>query len=94
MKLTSTEVTKARVAKWLMQATPIDKQPTWTERRQAIVFGVHTYILTPDQVFQCAHCGRYDPQYSVTEVITFFDEQFGIKPQEIEVTCSVATISK
>lgn len=88
--LISLEITKARIAKWIMKAQPIDKNPTWTERRLAIEFGGHTYLVGNGQVFQCAHCGHYDPEWSATEVLTFFEETFGVKPQEIEITCSVA----
>ena len=92
--LVSSEVTKARVAKWLMETQPTDKKPTWVERRLAIEFGEHTYILGTDQVFQCAHCGRYDPDWTSTMVIKFFEETFGIKPIEIEITCSVAVVKE
>lgn len=88
--LISNEVSKARVADWLNQATPIEKNPTWVERRLAIKFGAHTYLLDKEQVFQCAHCGHYDPNRKAQEVINFFQETFGIKPEEIEITCSVA----
>ncbi len=90
--LISSEVSKNRVAKWIAQAKPVDLNPTWTERRMAITFGVHTYLLVNGQVFQCSHCGHYDPQWSATEVLLWFEENFGIKPHEIEVTCSVAEI--
>jgi hypothetical protein len=88
MHLVSSEVTKSRIAKWLMNATPVDKSPTWTERRMAIEFGGHTYLVVNGQVFQCAHCGHYDPEWSATEVLRFFEETFGIKPHEIEITCT------
>jgi hypothetical protein len=90
--LVSSDVTKARVAKWIEQATPVNKNPTWTERRMAIKFGEHTYLLTNGQVFVCPHCGHYDPEWSATEVIHFFEENFGIKPHEIEITCSATGI--
>jgi len=86
----SSEVTKARVAKWIEQATPVSANPTWTERRLAIDFGGHTYLVVKGQVFQCAHCGHYDPEWKAHEVLAFFEETFGIKPHEIEVTCTVA----
>lgn len=88
--IVSSEVTKARIAKWLMQATQVDVVKTWTERRMAIEFGGHFYLVTNGQVFQCAHCGHYDPEWRSVEVLKFFEENFGIKPQEIEITCSVA----
>jgi hypothetical protein len=69
---------------------PIKQRPVWTETRLAIDFGEHTYIIANGQIFQCAHCGHFDPEWSATEVLDFFRENFGIKPREIEVTCSVA----
>lgn len=90
--LVSSEIAKTRVAKWIAQAKPVDKNPTWTERRQAIEFGGHTYLVSNGQVFQCAHCGHYDPAWSVQEVLTFFEEVLGGKIIEIEVTCSVAVV--
>lgn len=73
-----------------MQAQSITKNPTWTETRQAIEFGGHVYLVAKGQVFQCLYCGHFDPEWSATEVLTFFEETFGIKPFDIEVTCSVA----
>lgn len=90
MSLSREEITRKRVAKWILEAKPIQTQPTWTEKRLAIDIGEHTYIVNNGQVFQCAHCGHYDPEWSATEVLTFFSEQFGVKPYEITVTCSVA----
>lgn len=84
----SSEVSKARVNRWLLQAKPIDSNTTWTERRQAILFGGHCYLVSNGQVFQCAHCGAYDPEWSSTEVLNYFEEVWGIKPQEVEITCS------
>jgi len=92
--LVSSDITKARIAKWIEQAKPVSKNPTWTERRQAIEFGGHTYLVSNGQVFQCAHCGHYDPEWSSTEVLRWFEENFGIKPHEIEITCSVAVVEK
>lgn len=86
----SSEVTKRRVARWLMEAKPLDQNPTWVEKRLAFDFGGHTYIVANGQIFQCAHCGHYDPEWSATEVLEFFKENFGVKPYEIEVTCSVS----
>lgn len=88
--LVSGEVTKSRIARWIEQAQPVSNNITWTERRMAIEFGGHTYLVVNDQVFQCAKCGHYDPEWSATEVLRFFEENFGIKPHEIEITCSVA----
>jgi|ERR1043165_5569895 hypothetical protein len=88
--LVSTDVAKARLAKWLMKAQPVSPEVTWTERRMAIKFGGHTYLVEKDQIFQCAHCGRFDPQWNTTEVLNFFFENFDVKPEEIEVVCSVA----
>jgi len=84
------EITRKRIAKWIESAKPAKSE--WTERRQAIVFGGHTYILSNGQVFQCAHCGHYDPEWNVTEVLAFFKSNFNIDPIEIEVTCSVAAV--
>jgi len=81
---------RKRIAKWVMDAQPVDAKPTWVERRLAIDFGEHTYIVNNGQIFQCAHCGHYDPEWSASEVLTFFKDMFGIKPYEIEVDCSVA----
>lgn len=82
------DVTRMRIAKWMDQATPISKRPTWTEQRLVIDFGGHTYPVTNGQVFQCAHCGHYDPEWSATEVLEFF-EKLGHKPYEITVNVSV-----
>lgn len=90
--LVSSEVTKARIANWMIEAQPLENNPTWTERRQAIEFGGHTYLVENGQVFQCSHCGHYDPKWSSTEVLRWFEENFGIKPHDIEVTCSVAVV--
>lgn len=88
--LVSSEVSKARVSKWMLEAKPVTPTSTWIERRLAIEFGGHTYLVTNGQVFQCAHCGHYDPEWKATEVLRFFDEMFGVKPTEIEIVCSVA----
>jgi hypothetical protein len=63
------EATRRRIAKWSMEAKPVSQQPVWTEMRRAIVFGGHTYIVSNGQVFQCGHCGHYDPEWSATEVM-------------------------
>lgn len=90
MQLTPSEIMRRRVNKWIMEAKPVDEKPTWTERRLAIDFGEHTYIVSNGQIYQCVHCGHFDPAWSVTEVLTYFKDTFGVKPYEIEVTCSVA----
>lgn len=87
-----TDITRKRIAKWIETAKPVQTNPTWTERRQAIDFGGHTYIINNGQVFQCAHCGTFDPEWNATEVLSFFQETFGIKSYDIEVVCSVAVV--
>jgi hypothetical protein len=82
-----TDVTRRRIANWVMQARPIKKGDTWKERRLVIDFNEHTYLVTSDQVFQCIRCGHYDPQWSVTEILSFF-ELMGVKPYEVEITCT------
>jgi hypothetical protein len=84
------EHTRRRIAKWMQSAKPINETPTWIERRLAVDIGGHTYLLVNGQVFQCAHCGQYDPQWSVTEVLAFLKETMGVEPYELEVECSVA----
>ena len=86
----SPAITQQRISKWLMQAKSVEQNPTWTETRQAIQFGEHTYILNKNQVFVCGHCGSFDPEWSATEVIDFFRDMYGIKPTEITVQVSVA----
>lgn len=88
------DLTRKRVANWLVDAKPLTEITTWTEQRLVIDFGGHTYIVSDGQIFQCAHCGHYDPKWSVTEVLSFFKETFGIKPYEIEVTCTVSLAAK
>lgn len=85
--IVSSDISKVRVARWLMEAKPVT--PTWTERRLAIEFGGHTYLVVNGQVYQCAHCGHYDPEWSAHEVLSYFEENFGIKPHEIEINCSL-----
>ncbi len=89
MEQNKTEVTRKRVAKWISSAQPIEKQPTWKERRLAVVFGGHTFVVNNGQVYQCVHCGHFDPEWSATEVLAFFKETFGITPIEIEIECTV-----
>lgn len=86
--IVSSKVEQNRVSKWLMQAQPVDEVSTWTEKRLVIEFGGHVYLVVDDQVFQCAHCGHHDPQWSSSNVLTWFKEMFGVKPYEIEVTVS------
>lgn len=90
--LVSSEIERARFAKWVMEATPLQENLTWIERRLAIEFGGHTYLLEKDQIFQCARCGHYDPKWSSTVVLSYFEETLGIKPIEIEITCTVAVV--
>ncbi len=91
MKFSSgSEVDQKRVAKWMLQAKPLDERASWIERRQFIDFGGHTYPLTNGQIFQCAHCGHYDPEWSAVTVLTYFKNNFGIEPYEKDVLCSVA----
>lgn len=92
--LVSDDVTKARVAKWLMEATPVDENTTWVERRLAIEFGGHLFFITKEQVFQCAHCGWYDHEWKNVGVLNFFEETFGIKPIEVEITCTVSRVQE
>lgn len=87
--LVLTDVMRQRVAKWMNSAKPLDTNPTWIERRPAMEFGGHIYPIANGQVFQCAHCGHFDPEWSATEVLQFF-ERIGAKPIEIEVVCTVA----
>jgi hypothetical protein len=87
--IVSSKVEQERISNWMMQAQPVDKNSTWTERRMAIDIGGHTYLVVNDQIFQCAHCGRYDPQWSITQVLSFIEETIGAKPYEIEITCSI-----
>ena len=82
-KETPSELTRKRIAKWIDSATPVTAQPTWTEQRLAIDFGGHTYIVNNGQIFQCAHCGHYDPEWNATEVLTWFKDVMGVKPYEI-----------
>lgn len=89
MAISPEEVTRKRIANWILQASPIDVNIEWTEKRRAIDYGGHTYLVDNGQVFQCAHCGQYDPEWTATEVLIFFKNTFGIEPYEIEVTCTV-----
>jgi hypothetical protein len=83
------DISAKRVAKWISESKPVSAEPIWQESRLAIDFGGHTYIITNGQIFQCAHCGTYDPQWNATEVVTYFRDKFGIKPYTIQVTCSI-----
>lgn len=90
MHITSDKVAQQRVTKWLAEAVSLTQQPTWTERRLAIEIGGHLHLLQKDQVFNCLKCGYLDPGSSTaTDVIRFFEETLGVKPVEIEITCTV-----
>lgn len=84
------DVTRTRVTKWILESKPVSPGSTWTERRQAIVFGGHTFLIGNGQVFQCGHCGAFDPEWTATEVLQYFKEKHNVDPIEIEITCSVA----
>jgi hypothetical protein len=86
-KIEFTDLSRRRVANWMMQAKPLEKGDTWKEKRLVVDFEGCTYMITADQVFQCVRCGHYDPQWSITEVLAFF-EIMGIKPYEVEITCT------
>lgn len=88
--IVSTIIAQTRIAKWITQAKPVDKVKTWTETRRVIDIGEHTYLVESDQVFQCTHCGRYDPKWDIAEVLEFLYETYGAKPYDIEITCTVA----
>lgn len=88
-KRNSDDVTRKRFAKWYESAKSTQQVPVWTERRLAIDIGGHTYIIGNGQIFQCPHCGHYDPEWTATEVLAFYKEHMGIEPREIEVTCTV-----
>ena len=88
------DATRKRIAKWIESAKAIDTNPVWTEKRLAIDFGGHTYIVNNGQVFQCAHCGTFDPEWNATEVLAFFRDNFNIKEYEIMVTCTVAVAAE
>ncbi len=83
--LVSSNVMLKRIATWISQATPINTNESWTETRQAIDIGNHTYLIENGQVFPCAHCGKYDRQWSSVEVLSFFEETYGAKPYDITV---------
>jgi hypothetical protein len=89
----SSDISRSRVSKWMVEAKPVDENPTWIETRQAIDFGGHTYIVNDGQVFQCAHCGYFDPDWVATEVLSYF-QQFGVKSYDIEVECTVKISKK
>jgi len=92
MKFAPSDIARKRFAKWMISTKSIQTNPVWTEKRLAIDFGEHTYIIGNGQIFQCAHCGAFDPEWSATEVLTFFKDNLGIRPYEIEVVCSVAVL--
>jgi hypothetical protein len=86
----SSKVSKNRISEWFLQASPVTSESTWTEKRRAVTVGEHTFLVEKEQIFQCLHCGTYDPQWSSVEVLTWLQENFGVKPFDLEVTCSVA----
>jgi hypothetical protein len=86
--ITSDLIAQKRIGEWVLSAHNVTEVSTWTEKRQAIQVGAHTYLVSEGQVFQCAHCGHYDPKWKVQEVLKFFEETMGIKPIEITVTCT------
>jgi hypothetical protein len=88
------EVTRTRIAKWILNTKPVNPDETWIEKRLAINVNGAIYILGNGQVFQCPRCGNYDPEWSAQEVIAYFQEHMGIKPYEIEVACSIAPVAK
>jgi hypothetical protein len=87
--IVSSKISQSRVAKWLLAAKPIQPGVTWTEIRQAIVINNHTYLVSSGQVYQCVHCGHYDPDWVAHEVLEYFKINFGVKPIEIEIECSL-----
>ncbi len=90
MHFVSDTVAQKRVAAWFSSnPQPVTSGVTWTEKRLAIEYGGHTYLVQQGQVFQCAHCGHFDPKWETTEVLRFFEEVLGIKPIEIEIECSL-----
>ena len=91
MKLSPSEIRSRRIGKWVESAKSVKTTPTWVEQRLAIDIGEHTFIVTNGQIFECAHCGHYDPEWNATEVLEFF-KPMGIEPYEIEVTCTVAVV--
>jgi len=92
MHTVSPKVSQARVAKWLNTEGKRPKLPgvSWTETRQAIVFNGHTYLVSSGQVFQCGHCGHWDPDWVAHEVLEYFKNQFGITPIDIEINCTLS----
>lgn len=86
-KISFTDVTRRRIARWMMQTKTIEKGDTWKETRLVVDFNGHTYPISNDQIYQCARCGHYDPQWSVTEILAFL-ELMGVKPYEVEITCT------
>jgi hypothetical protein len=86
------DLTRTRLTRWIETAKPVQTNPTWVERRLAIDYGDYTYIVGSGQVFQCPGCGKFDPEWTATEVLNYFKDVHGIKPYEIEVTCGVAMV--
>src|SRR4051812_10317216 len=69
----SSEVSKKRITEWFAQASPVVPGTTWTEKRRAVTIGEHTFLVEKEQIFQCLHCGTYDPQWSSVEVLTWLE---------------------
>ncbi len=91
MHFISDKVAQSRIAGWFASnPQPVTEQTTWTEKRLAIEYGGHTYLVQKEQVFQCTHCGHFDPKWDTTEVLRFFQEVLGIKPIEIEIECFIS----
>lgn len=90
--LSPSDVERQKINRWILNAKSLADQPVWTERRLAIDFGGHTYIVNNGQIFQCAHCGHFDPEWSASKVLSYFYDFFGIKPYEIDVVCTVAVV--
>lgn len=92
MYFSQSEIDRKRVAQWFIQAKPINIAPNWTERRLAIDIGEHTYIVTDGQIFQCAHCGHHDPEWTAAVVLAWVKEVFSVEPYEINIVCSIAEV--
>jgi hypothetical protein len=90
-RLVLTDAVRKRISKWILNSNPITPNSVWTEHRLAIDIGGATHIISNGQIYQCGKCGHYDPEWSATEVLTYFEELMGIKPYEITVACTVAT---
>jgi hypothetical protein len=90
MHLISDKVAQKKVAGWFASnPQAVTEETKWIEKRLAIVYAGHTYLVQKEQIFQCTHCGHYDPKWDTTEVLRFFREVFGVEPTEIEIECSI-----